>query len=219
MTDLTMPQLSESMEEGTILRWLKQDGESVAAGEDLVEIETDKATVTHAAEAAGTLRIVVGEGSTVAVGEVIARVGPASEMGEAAKPIPTAQEADEDETPATAAAADVPTPPPASAAVEAVASAPDTNGAAQTSDAPAMATPLARRVARAHGVELDALKGSGPRGRITRTDVLVAAGIARPAEPVRDGVGQTAEPVLGRGTGQWSGRPSSRSGSRAGSSG
>ena len=201
MTDLTMPQLSESMEEGTILRWLKQDGESVAADEDLVEIETDKATVTHAAEAAGTLRIVVGEGNTVAVGEVIARVGAASEMGEPERTIPTAQEGDEDETPATAAAADVPTPPPAAATVEAEASAPDTNGAAHTSDAPAMATPLARRVARAHGVELDELKGSGPRGRITRTDVLVAAGIARPAEPVRDGVGQTAEPVAGAGDG------------------
>ena len=201
MTDLTMPQLSESMEEGTILRWLKQDGESVAAEEDLVEIETDKATVTHAAEAAGTLRIVVSEGSTVAVGEVIARVGPASEVGEPARPIPTPQEADEDETPATAAVADVPTPPPAAAAVEAEASAPDTNGAAQTSDAPAMATPLARRVARAHGVELDALKGSGPRGRITRTDVLGAAGIARPAEPGRTGVGQTAETVAGAGDG------------------
>ena len=201
MTDLTMPQLSESMEEGTILRWLKQDGESVAAEEELVEIETDKATVTHAAEAAGTLRILVSEGSTVAVGEVIARVGSASEMGEAAKPTATTQEADEDATPTTAAEADVPTPPPATAAVEAVASAPETNGAAQTSDAPAMATPLARRVAREHGVELDALKGSGPRGRITRNDVLVAAGIAQPTERVRDGTGRTAEPVAEVGDG------------------
>ena len=165
MTDLTMPRLAEAMEEGTILRWLKQDGESVAAEEDLVEIETDKATVTHAAQAAGTLRIVVAEGNTVAVGEVIARVGPASEIGEAAKP------------PATVS--------------EAVGS--DTNGAAQFGDAPATATPLARRVARAHGVELEALKGSGPRGRITRNDVLVAAGIGRPAQPVRDGAERTAE--------------------------
>lgn len=199
MMDLTMPQLSESMEEGTILRWLKEDGASVVAEEDLVEIETDKATVTHAAEAAGTLRIVVGEGSTVAVGEVIARVGPASEMGEAATPTATTQEADEDEIPATAAAADVPTPPPATAAVEAVAPGRGTNGAAQTSGAAAMATPLAKRVARAHGVELDALTGSGPRGRITRNDVLTAAGIAQPAEAVRDGARQIAEPVAGVG--------------------
>ena len=167
------------------------------------------------------LRIVVGEGSTVAVGEVIARVGPASAMGEAAKPIPTAREADEDETPATAAAADV---RHAAARV-----APRSKrrlrrrtptGAAQTSDAPAMATPLARRVARAHGVELDALKGSGPRGRITRTDVSPAAGIATPrgAGPGRRGADRGAC-RWGGGTGQWSGRPSSRSGSRAGSSG
>src|SRR6185437_2057482 len=75
MTDITMPRLSDSMEEGTILRWLKRDGETVEAGEDLVEIETDKATVTHPAETGGTLQIVVEEGSSAPVGELIARVG------------------------------------------------------------------------------------------------------------------------------------------------
>ncbi|MGN6167965.1 MAG: dihydrolipoamide acetyltransferase family protein [Solirubrobacteraceae bacterium] len=204
MTDLTMPKLSESMEEGTILRWLKREGENVAAEEDLVEIETDKATVTHAAEAAGTLRIVVGEGGTVAVGEVIARIGVADEMGGAAAPSAIAQVPDEDESPPTAAAADVPTPPPASAAGEAAASGPDVNGATRApaaQDAPAVATPLARRVARAHGVELGALQGSGPRGRITRNDVLAAAGIADPAERVGEGVTRTAGLAAGAGDG------------------
>ena len=61
MTEITMPRLSDSMEEGTILTWLKRDGEAVAAGEELVEIETDKATMTHAAEDEGILEIVARE--------------------------------------------------------------------------------------------------------------------------------------------------------------
>lgn len=70
-----MPRLSDSMEQGTIVRWLKQDGERVAEGEPLAEVETDKATVTFDAETAGTLRILVGEGETVPIGQPIARIG------------------------------------------------------------------------------------------------------------------------------------------------
>jgi pyruvate dehydrogenase E2 component (dihydrolipoamide acetyltransferase) len=152
-----MPKLSDSMEEGTILRWLKRDGETVEAGEDLVEIETDKATVTHPAETAGTLAIVVEEGSSVPVGEVIARVGEK-----------TAAEQEVGVPPAS----DVPAP------------APPANGAEPTgedvvvSGASPIATPLAKRVARTHGVELERVSGSGPRGRITRADVLTAAGVS-----------------------------------------
>ena len=75
MTDITMPRLSDSMEEGTILRWLVDDGQPVAVGDDLVEIETDKATMAHTADEEGILEIVAAEGTTLAVGEVIARVG------------------------------------------------------------------------------------------------------------------------------------------------
>ncbi len=71
-----MPRLSDSMEEGTIVRWLKSAGESVAAGEPIVEIETDKATMEYEAEAAGVLEIVAGEGETIALGEVIAQIVP-----------------------------------------------------------------------------------------------------------------------------------------------
>src|SRR5689334_15781730 len=160
MTEITMPRLSDSMEEGTILRWLKRDGETVETGEDLVEIETDKATVTHPAEAGGTLQIVVEEGSSAPVGEVIARVGEGA---------PTVK--DEEGLPP---AADVPTPPPPS------------NGGepAVVTGSGSLATPLAKRVARTHGVELERLSGSGPRGRITRADVLSAAGVTeKPAAP------------------------------------
>src|ERR671921_147617 len=75
MGDVAMPRLSDSMEEGTILKWLKSDGDEVAKGEELVEIETDKATMTYEADADGTLEIVADEGATLAIGEVIARVG------------------------------------------------------------------------------------------------------------------------------------------------
>ncbi len=73
-----MPRLSDSMEDGTILKWLKANGDSVAAGDELVEIETDKATMTHESEADGVLEIVVREGQSVPVGTVIARVGSSS---------------------------------------------------------------------------------------------------------------------------------------------
>ena len=75
MTDITMPRLSDSMTEGTILTWLKTDGDEVAEGEELVEIETDKATMTYESPAAGVLTIVAATGETLAVGAVMARTG------------------------------------------------------------------------------------------------------------------------------------------------
>src|SRR3712207_577203 len=81
-TDVTMPRLSESMEEGTILKWIVSEGDEVEKGQELVEIETDKANMTYEADTAGTLiEIVVSEGETVPLGEVIARIGDASEKG------------------------------------------------------------------------------------------------------------------------------------------
>src|SRR5216684_6282134 len=70
-----MPRLSDSMEEGTILRWLRADGDDVRRGDELVEIETDKATMTYEADQDGVLRIVAAEGATLAIGEVIASIG------------------------------------------------------------------------------------------------------------------------------------------------
>ena len=75
MPDVAMPRLSDSMEEGTILKWLKSDGDEVSEGEELVEIETDKANMTYEADDAGTLSIVAKEGDTLAVGETIAKIG------------------------------------------------------------------------------------------------------------------------------------------------
>jgi pyruvate dehydrogenase E2 component (dihydrolipoamide acetyltransferase) len=168
MTDITMPKLSDSMEEGTILSWLKGAGEQVEAGEDLVEIETDKATVTHPAEAAGALEIVVAEGEAVAVGVVIARVGAAV----AAEAAPQSAAPASSETPTGSSG--VALPDGAAAAVQG-------NG---RGDRSAVATPLARRVADVHGVALGEVQGTGPLGRITRADVLSKAGVVDPAPAV-----------------------------------
>src|SRR3954447_25327635 len=75
MPSITMPRLSDSMEEGTIVRWLVPDGAEVVRGAEIVEIETDKATQTYEADADGVLRILVGEGETVAVGVAIGDLG------------------------------------------------------------------------------------------------------------------------------------------------
>jgi pyruvate dehydrogenase E2 component (dihydrolipoamide acetyltransferase) len=86
MPEVVMPRLSDSMEEGTIVRWLKEDGEQVSPGEALAEVETDKATVTFDADAEGTLRILVGEGETVPIGRPIARIVVFAESASAPSP-------------------------------------------------------------------------------------------------------------------------------------
>jgi len=82
--EVVMPRLSDSMEEGTILKWLKADGDEVARGEPLAEIETDKATLTYEADAAGVLSIVAPAGETLPIGSVIARLDDGSNGASAA---------------------------------------------------------------------------------------------------------------------------------------
>jgi pyruvate dehydrogenase E2 component (dihydrolipoamide acetyltransferase) len=160
MTDVLMPRLSDSMEEGTILTWLAADGDDIVEGQELVEVETDKATMTYVAEAAGVLQIVVGEGTTIGVDEPIARLAPAGSVPSNATGVDTEQPAVDAEPEAIAE------PVAAPAAVAA-----PRNGAAIP------ATPMARRIADVHGVDLAGLTGSGPRGRVVRADVLAAAGL------------------------------------------
>ena len=99
-TDVTMPRLSDSMEEGTILKWLVEEGGDVKKGEPLVEIETDKANMTYEADTDGTLiEIVAQEGDTLAIGETIARIGEAGEQPakkQKAEPAEEAPAAEED---------------------------------------------------------------------------------------------------------------------------
>src|SRR2546423_14160191 len=90
MTEITMPRLSDSMREGTILSWLKADGDAVAVGDELVEIETDKATMAFESPAEGVLKIVAQVGDTLEVGELIAHLGIAGQSGGSAAPAPQA---------------------------------------------------------------------------------------------------------------------------------
>ena len=175
-----MPRLSDSMEEGTILKWLKSDGDDVQRGEEIVEIETDKANMTYEADEAGALTIVAQEGDTLAVGATIAKIGagggdapeePAQEEDEA--PAPDAEERDDAPPPDRS---DVPTAEdsaPESEREEApVATADQGEG---DGNGRVKASPIARRMAQELGVELSALQGSGPGGRIVKADVEAAA--------------------------------------------
>jgi pyruvate dehydrogenase E2 component (dihydrolipoamide acetyltransferase) len=182
--DVIMPRLSDSMEEGTILRWLKSEGEEVSRGEEIVEIETDKATMTYEADYDGALHIVAAEGATLPIGATIAAIGePASAptpAAPAAAPAPASASAPTpvEEAPAPAATA--------AAAVAATVAPPalgDGNGNGHGDGARVKASPVARRLAREAGVDLHALTGTGPAGRITKADVesAVQGGVAAPA--------------------------------------
>jgi pyruvate dehydrogenase E2 component (dihydrolipoamide acetyltransferase) len=165
MTEISMPKLSDSMEEGTILKWLKAAGDTVSAGEDLVEIETDKATMTYESPGGGFLSIVAAEGDTVPVGTPIATLGDETGAGERDS-APAVTEPEHDAQLTIAESPSVPVEVGSALAPAA------SNGEGVS------ATPLARRIARIHGIDLVTLKGSGPNGRIIRTDVAKKAGIA-----------------------------------------
>src|ERR671927_282385 len=145
-TDVTMPRLSDSMEEGTILKWIVEEGGEVKRGEPLVEIETDKANMTYEADTSGTLiEVVADEGDTLPIGEVIARIAEAEEKAAEAKD--KAREAQ-----------------------RALRSDGDRADGERVK-----ASPVARRMARDMGVELARLEGSGPGGRIVKADVEAGA--------------------------------------------
>jgi pyruvate dehydrogenase E2 component (dihydrolipoamide acetyltransferase) len=153
MAEIAMPRLSDTMEEGTILRWLKQDGEHVRRGEELVEIETDKANMTYESDQEGVLAIVAAEGDTLAVGEPIAHVG---ETNSKPQPAVTEQRV--------------------------------------------KASPVARRMAGEMGVDLKAVSGSGPGGRIVKADLQAQGDHTPPASiaGVATAKGETTTSELSR---------------------
>jgi pyruvate dehydrogenase E2 component (dihydrolipoamide acetyltransferase) len=214
-TDIVMPHLSDSMEEGTILQWLVDEGAPVTEGEPLVEVETDKASVTYEAERDGVLlRIDVGVGESAPVGSVIAVIGDAGEIVEQRqRPADVASPAAAPATPAAAPAT------PAANATEAAQGAlarssgygspePEqtlASGAGATSpngngNGRVKASPLARRIAHELGIELAELTGTGPQGRIVRADVERAADAATPASTSAPAAakGETARRELSR---------------------
>jgi pyruvate dehydrogenase E2 component (dihydrolipoamide acetyltransferase) len=210
--DFLMPKLSDTMEEGTVLQWLKDDGATVTKGEPIVEIESDKANMMVEAPADGALHIVAQVGDSLPIGVPIATIGEGS--APQAPPIPAAETAD-GAVPAAAEAADestgIPTaddgtgtsighevrPPedyPAAHDDEPHATAPAEVPRPSPPAAPApagepgervRASPLARRLAEELGIDLGGIRGTGPAGRIVREDVEAAAA-GRPVAPAGD---------------------------------
>jgi pyruvate dehydrogenase E2 component (dihydrolipoamide acetyltransferase) len=183
--ELVMPRLSDTMEQGTIGRWLVQEGDAIAEGDVIAEIETDKATMEFQAYAPGTvLKILVGDGETADLGAPIAIVGePGEEVPDTVQTQPAAEAPADDRAEATADAP--PTPPPAVvAAPPRVAQ--SGNGASGTP----RVSPIARRMADAAGLDLGALagRGSGPDGRIVKVDVerLLAEGVPAAAPEIAE---------------------------------
>jgi pyruvate dehydrogenase E2 component (dihydrolipoamide acetyltransferase) len=196
-SDVTMPRLSDSMEEGTVLKWLVEEGGEVKRGEPLVEIETDKANMTYEADTDGTLvEIVAEEGDTLQIGEVIARIGDAGEApskvgadegaGAEADDAEAAEGAEESESAAEEAKAT------ATADKEEAPPKRRRGAGAANGDGRVKASPVARRLAGDLGVELAALEGSGPGGRIVKADVEAAAGDGK-RERAPAGVAQAPE--------------------------
>lgn len=163
--EIVMPRLSDSMEEGTVLKWLVAAGDSVAEGDPLVEVETDKAVVTYEADEATTvLGLLAAEGDSVAVGAPILIVGAAGER--LPEPVAFEHAAPVAEQPVAVAVAAGPPAATDSASPEVPAD----------PGARVKASPLARRIAAQLGVDLTMLAGSGPQGRVIRSDVEAAAG-------------------------------------------
>jgi pyruvate dehydrogenase E2 component (dihydrolipoamide acetyltransferase) len=180
MSEIFMPRLSDSMDEGTILKWMKAVGDEVTVGDELVEIETDKANMVYEADSAGTLiEIVADEGDTLPIGEVIALVGEEGEgpsgNGASAKKEKAEEPADEEEPEAEADGKGA-----ATATEEAEAEAPPAPAAPST-DGRVKASPIARRIAKEKGIEIGSLSGSGPGGRIVKADVEKAIERGAPA--------------------------------------
>jgi pyruvate dehydrogenase E2 component (dihydrolipoamide acetyltransferase) len=191
-TNVVMEALSPTMEEGRLVEWKKQEGETVAVGDVLAEVETDKAVMELVARAGGTLlKQVVSAGTTVPVSQVVAVIG---EPGEAAPPAAS-------ESAGSAAAKPAPAKPTPEAAPKAEETAPR-GPAPRPSAAPAAvaapggqgngsrvkASPLARRIAAERGIDLGAVAGSGPEGRVVARDLEGATARApapTPAAPPR----------------------------------
>lgn len=183
--EITMPRLSDTMEQGTVVRWHVAEGQRVASGDLLADIETDKATMELQSFDDGTVgRILAAEGETVPIGSVICVLAEEGESVEAAAAGGRAQAHASGESPATAVA----TPPSTARTGPAAGDGSD----ASSNGERIIASPLARKIAQERGIDLAAVRGSGPSGRITKKDVESLAPAARGA-----GAGAPAAMVAG----------------------
>jgi pyruvate dehydrogenase E2 component (dihydrolipoamide acetyltransferase) len=184
---VTLPRLGQGMESGTIVRWLKSEGDQVEKGEPLYELDTEKVTQEVEADSSGVLlKILAGEGEEIEVGKAIAVIGEEGEDVPDAEPEAAAEEEEEEEKKKKKEEA------PAEPAAE------SENGRPEEADAPTAAepqvsepaggdggrvkaSPLARRIARERGIDLRSLRGTGPEGRIVAEDVERAEAAPAPA--------------------------------------
>src|SRR5215211_2912231 len=214
MPEIQMPKLSDTMTEGTLIAWKKKKGDQVSAGEVLAEIETDKATMEWESPEDGTLtEIYVQEGGKVNVGDKIAFVRGQGEEAPKQKEKSEAAEKKEPQTetekPAPAEAEKKETAPPqqqsagegvSAARTEATQQKPQARE--QKAEEPRVkASPVARRIAAELGVDLSAVRGTGPDGRITETDVRAAAK-TQTMEPARPRAGRNRDGGVSSPTGR-----------------
>ncbi len=195
--EVTMPAMGADMTEGTVIKWLKNEGDAVSRGDRLAEIETDKTVVEMEAYADGVLRrIVLGDGARAPVGTLLAYIADPSDqlpdIDETSDPDLIAEEASEpepSEAPPTSQTAPEPTASPAVSAAP-----PQTEAPVSATGNRIKASPLARRLAAEKGYDLAAIPGTGPGGRVTRDDVLsfnpqpgfATSGIAAPSSATVD---------------------------------
>ncbi|CAM4150843.1 pyruvate dehydrogenase complex dihydrolipoamide acetyltransferase [Nocardiopsis rhodophaea] len=195
MSDIYMPRLSDTMEEGVISSWVKNVGDKVETGDVLVEIETDKAVMEYEAYEDGYLvKQSVSAGDTVPIGAVIGVIADSpdavpEESAPAAAPAEKAEEAPAAEAAEAAEAA----APAATAPAEAAPAAPSVNGAA----ARPRTSPLARRLAKEYGLDIEKISGSGPKGRIVRADIEAAAKQQAAQAPAAAPAAQAAQAPAG----------------------
>jgi 2-oxoisovalerate dehydrogenase E2 component (dihydrolipoyl transacylase) len=189
-TTITMPQLGETVTEGTVAQWLKSVGDSVDKYEDFVEVSTDKVNAGVPSPVTGTIReLLVKEGETVATGTPIAVIDEAGAAKTAAAEAPTAAVAP---TAAAAPVAAAPAAPPVSSPNGAPAAASES---VESESALRGASPAVRRLAREHRIDIRAIKGSGSNGRVTADDVLAAVTAA--PSPAAARTSTYAQPIPG----------------------
>ena len=202
MTSIQMPQLGETIVEGTILKWLKQEGEQIEIDEPLFELSTDKVDTEVPSPVSGTVtKILVAEGATVAVGTALAEVDSGDGAGDAsgataaadysaAAQEPVAADAVGAAAPGSASAA---TPPASSAPVAAAPAAPALTDRGPRSQ---ILSPLVRKLAEEHQLDLSQIAGSGTGGRITKKDVMDAVAAGGTAAPAASAPAAAAAPAL-----------------------
>jgi pyruvate dehydrogenase E2 component (dihydrolipoamide acetyltransferase) len=174
MPEVIMPKMGDAMEEGTLLKWLKSEGEEVSAGDPIAEIETDKVTLELEAEDSGTLaQLIASEGQDIPVGEAIAFIaGEGEEVPERGDGAAQAQEAEGE---AEGGEAQAQTATETEAPEEEAAEQPQEDGrAAGRADGHFRASPIVRRLAEENNLDLSQIEGSGPAGRIVERDVRAA---------------------------------------------